>query len=421
MNNLDEKDLLARELRERAGEMTGHPVSFTQVRASARRLQRRRRVVTGVVAAAVATVALPTGLAVVSGVDDGKGPGYVAGPSASPNPTDASTAPTPPAEPAPLSLDGLPRGNQTPVRYILNDRQVLVTAEGDIDLGTAYTELTPYRDGWLALAGTRNGWENVVLGRDLAVERSTPGGAGIVPNTEGTRVLYVQRDFNVRGRTVVVDEPSTTTYDREQMTWDVPSDARDVLPLGYLGEDTVVFQTTTDEGRTEPYLASAGDADLVPLRGFLRLTAVSEADGLVAGLVSYDPEKGSCWGVMDPARSTTDLVWRTCEYSLHEFSPDGRHVVASAPDSDAMGPAGLVVLDVATWKPVVAFEPPRRTVTALTQATWEDSDTVVAVLMEGNEFALVRAELDGRLEAVSDTYESRDMSLPLWLAELPRW
>jgi hypothetical protein len=137
-------------------------------------------------------------------------------------------------------------------------------------------------------------------------------------------------------------------------------------------------------------------------------------------MVTYNPAKGSCWGVMDPVRSTTDLVWRTCEYSLHEFSPDGRYVIASAPDSDGMGPAGLVVLDVETWQPVVEFEPERRTVTALTQATWEDADTVAAVLMEGNEYALVRAELDGRLEAVSDTYESKDMSLPLWLAERPR-
>ncbi|HEU4514838.1 MAG TPA: hypothetical protein VFR87_17140, partial [Nocardioidaceae bacterium] len=394
------------------------------VRASARRLQHRRRVVTGVVAAAVTSIALPTGVAVTGALDDnGNGDGgYVAGPSASASPTDASTATAlaPPGEPVPLTLQGLPRGRQTTVRYIVGDQQLLVTAEGDVDLGTSYTQLTPYRDGWLGLAGTENGWENVVLDEDMTVQRSTLGGDGIMPNTEGTRVLYVQRELNVPGRTVVVDEPSRTTYEREQMTWDVPDGTSAVLPLGYLDDDTVVFQVTTAEGMTAPYLASAGDADLVPVDRFLRLTSASEANGLVAGMVTYNPAKGSCWGVMDPARSTTDLVWRTCEYSLHEFSPDGRYVIASAPDSDGMGPAGLVVLDVETWKPVVEFEPERRTLTALTQATWEDADTVAAVLMEGNEYALVRAELDGRLEAVSDTYESRDMSLPLWLAERPR-
>lgn len=74
MNHLDEKDLLARALRERAGDVTGQPVSFQAVRGSARRVQRRRRIVTGAVAAAVATVALPTGIAVTAALTDGAVP-----------------------------------------------------------------------------------------------------------------------------------------------------------------------------------------------------------------------------------------------------------------------------------------------------------------------------------------------------------
>jgi hypothetical protein len=321
----------------------------------------------------------------------------------------------------PFTLEGLPRGRQTTVRYIVRDQQMLMTPDGEVDLGMDYSQMTPYRDGWFGLVGTRNGWENVVLTEDLSIERSTLGGDGIVPDTEGTRVLYVQRDFNVPGRTVVVDEPSETSYVREQMTWDVPEGTSSVVPVGYLDEETVAFQVTTGEGRTQPYTASSRDTGLVPIKGLLRLTSASEATGLVAGLVSYDPLEGSCWGVMDPQRSTTDLVWKTCDYSLHEFSPDGRYVIASAPDSDGYGPAGLVVLDVETWEPVVEFEPQPRTVVALAQATWEDADTVVAVVVEGDAFALVRAELDGRLETVSDTYRSRDMSMPLTLAERPRF
>jgi hypothetical protein len=424
MNNLDEKDLLARELRERAGDVAGHPVSFTAVRASAKRLQRRRQVVTGAVAAAVAGIALPTGVAVTAALNDNgtDNPGYVAGPSASASPTDASSAAAlAPSGPVPFTIEGLPRGRQTTVRYINRDQQVLMTPDGEVDLGMDYSQMTPYRDGWFGLVGTKNGWENVVLTEDMSIERSTLGGDGIVPDTEGTRVLYVQRDFNVPGRTVVVDEPSETTYDREQMTWDVPEGTGSVLPVGYLDEDTVAFQVTTTEGQTQAYTASSGDADPVPIKGLLRLTSASEANGLVAGLVSYDPLEGSCWGVMDPQQSPTDLVWKTCDYSLHEFSPDGRYVIASAPDSDGYGPAGLVVLDVETWEPVVEFEPERRTVVALAQATWEDADTVVAVVVEGDAYALVRAELDGRLEAVSDTYRSQDMSTPLTLAERPRF
>ncbi len=114
MNNLDEKDLLARELRERAGDVAGHPVSFTAVRASAKRLQRRRQVVTGAVAAAVASIALPTGVAVTAALNDNgtDTPGYVAGPSASASPTDGSVRDRAgaPSEPVPFTIKGLARG-----------------------------------------------------------------------------------------------------------------------------------------------------------------------------------------------------------------------------------------------------------------------------------------------------------------------
>lgn len=426
MNHLDEKDLLARTLRERAGDVSGHPVSFAAVRGSARRLQRRRTVITGAVAAAVATLALPTGIAVNNAVQGPDGPDTEPQFAATPSPR-PSTSPTDAAEPAPtpradgtfpFTLEGLPDGAPTTVRYILGGERTLVTADGEVELGMTYSQMTPYRDGWFALAGTKNGWENHVLTDDLSIERSTLGGEGIVRDVEGTRVLYVQRDFNVPGRTVVVDEPSETSYDREQMTWDVPV-GDTVLPVGYVDEETVVFQATADDGRTTVFTASDG-GDPVALEPFLRATAASEASGLVAGQVSYDPENSSCWAVMDPRTSTTDLVWRTCDYSLWQFSPDGRYVVASAPDFDGFGPSGLVVLDTQTWEPVVTFEPDRRSVVALAQVTWEDSDSVVAVVADGNDFGLVRAELDGRLESVSDVYPSRDMTLPLWLAEQPR-
>jgi hypothetical protein len=424
MNDLDERDLLARALRERAGEVSGQPVGFGAVRARAQRMQRRRHLVTGAVAAAVASIALPTGVAVNSALQDGQDrqPQVAATPTAEPSDRGATepAAPTPdPDGSFTFTLQGLARGAETTVRYILGEPRTLVAPEGELDLGMPYSQLTPYRDGWMGLAGTKNGWENVVLDAEMSVERTTLGGDGIVTNTEGTRVLYVQRDFNVPGRTVVVDEPSEEMYDREQMTWDVPSGSS-VLPVGYLDEETVVFQVTAADGRTTAYAASGTDDGLVPLEGFLTVTATSEASGLVAGLVSYDPMKGSCWGVMAPARSTSDLVWRTCDYSLHAFSPDGALVAGSAPDSDGFGPSGLAVLDTRTWQSVVDFEPRSNTVAALTQVTWEDDDTVVAAVMEGDEMGLVRAELDGRLEAVSDTYRAADMSLPLWLAEQPR-
>lgn len=427
MSDVDERDLLVQELRQRAGEVSGQPVTFHEVRDRARRMQRRRTVVTGAVAAAVAAVALPTGVAVTTALDgngSGNGPGYAASPSADPTtgPSADATgrAPTPnPDGTFPLTITGLPRGGDPEVSYVVGGERLLVTPSGETDLPVSYSQITPYRDGWLALRGGEDGWENVVLDQDLGVQRTTPGGPTLVPSPDGRRILYSQRDFNVPGRTVVIDEPSETDYEREAMTWDAPR-ASTVVPVGYLDEDTVVFQT---EGGEQPLVAmgTGEDGATVPLEGFVKVTSVSQANGLVAGQVSYDPVDGSCYGVMDPAVSTTRMLWTTCDFALFEFSPDGRHVIAGPADFDMWGPSGLTVLDVATWAPVVEFEPARGVVGQVAQATWEDDDSVVAVVVENDEFAVVRAELSGALEAVSDSYRSTDLTLPLWFAERPRY
>lgn len=427
MNHLDEKDLLARALRERAGDVTGQPVSFQAVRGSARRVQRRRRMVTGAVAAAVATVALPTGIAVNNAVQGPSGPDTEPQFAATPaqEPTASSTAAGPPATPNPdgtftLTTQGLPQGEQTRVEYIVRGT-TLVTPEEEVSLGMPFNQMVPFADGWLGLTGTKNGWEHYFMSEDMTVERTTLAGAAVVPNTEGTRVLTSERDFNVPGRTVVLDTPSETDYDEEQRSWDAPRGSS-VRPVGYLDEGRVVFEAGGDEGEPQGFVGTYDDGSAtVPLEGFVKLTASSEVNGLIAAQLTYDPADSSCWGVFDPDTSTSEPVWRTCDYSLHEFSPDGRYVIASAPDFDSWGPVGLTVLDVETWEPVVEFAPERNVAVHLTQATWEDADTVVAAAMEGDRHTLVRAELDGRLEAVSETYPARDMSLAIMLADRPSY
>ncbi|MGH3372135.1 MAG: hypothetical protein ACRDPR_19285 [Nocardioidaceae bacterium] len=422
MTNFDEKDLLTRELRERSGDVGGHPIDFASVRHSARRIRRRRAAVTGAVAALVAAAALPAGLAITSSIDPAYGPAEQPSVAPTPAPKPApAPAPTPrPDGTFPLALEGLPRGADPKVSYVLAREKVLVTPQQTFDLPAAYSQVTPYREGWLATLGGENGWENVVLDAGMDVERTTLGGAALVPSADGTRVLHSQRDFEEPGRTVVVDEPSVADHERQALTWEAPRNST-VVPVGYLGEQRVVFQT---EGGEDPAITLAtydGGPTTVPLQGFLRLTSASEAAGLVAGLVSYDPTEGGCYGVMDPAVSTTETLWETCDYSLYEFSPDGRHVIAGTTYFDMWGPSQLAVLDVATGEPVVEFTPERRdTVVQVAQATWEDEDTVAAIVVEGDEMGMVRAELTGALEAVTDTFTAQDMSLRLWFADSPR-
>lgn len=418
MNDVRERDLLVRELRERAAALDGPGVGLEAVRASARRMRRRRAVgAAAVVAAVVAGVALPVGLVVSPDGPPMDGP--VDGPMEQPSVTAPSgPAPTPrPDGTFPLTLDGVPRGEAPEVSYVVAGDRRLVTPTGSVELPEGYSQVIGYRDGWLAVDGGQNGYETVVLDSDLDVVRRSPGGAGIVTDADGSRVLHVRRDVR-GGGSVVVDEPTTAGDDRAAVSWDAPGGAV-FVPVGYLDEETVVFQSS-GEPDTTVAMGRAEDAPAtVPLRGFLQVTAASEANGLVAGRTSWSP-RGSCWGVMEPDESTSTMVWETCQHSLFGFSPDGRYVLAGPPDYDVWGPGGLSVLEVGSWEPVVRLRPEKGAPVQVSQATWEDADTVVAVMVEGAEFGIVRVELSGRLELTGDTHRSTNMSLPLWLAEVPR-
>ena len=418
MNDFDEKDLLTRELRERSADVGGHPIGLDAVRQSARRIRRRRNIVSGAVAAVVASVALPTGVAVTSAINGPDQP--VKSPHVATSPSDTPAPKPRPDGTFPLTLHGIPRGEDPKVSYVLNDEKLLVTPDGEHELPEAYSQIVPYRDGWLALSGGGNGFENLVLDSEMNVVDRTLGGEAIALSADGSRALTVQRDYNVPGRTVVVDQPAESDYESEAVTYDTPSD-RMIAPVGYLDDQRAVYQAIDGENPVVEMVVNDNDPHSVPLPGFDRITSVSEANGLVAGTLadSSDPSHGPCWGVMDPA--VQKMVWDTCEYSLFEFSPDGRYVIAGPPHFDMWGPPGLTVLDTTTWKPVVEYAPEKNTLGQVAQATWEDADTVAAVVVEDGDFGIVRAELNGRLELTTGIYKDTDMTLPLWLAERPRF
>lgn len=416
----DEKDLLTRELRERSADVDGSPIAFEAVRQSARRIRRRRAIVTGAVAAMVAGVALPTGLAVTTALNSGDRD-RADNPDIATSPSADATAPAPTPRPDgtfALTLRGLPDGEPPRVSYVVSGASVLVTPESRIDLPEPYSQIVPFQDGWMALGSSdQEGRDNVQLDADLNVLDRTRGGEGIVLNADGSRLLYVQRDFNVPGRTVLLDRPATPDDVRAPMTWDMPGD-RWLVPVGYLGPDRAVVQAVDGE---ESYIAMAvNDADphVVELDGFSRVTAVSEALGLVAGVVSYDDRTGTtCSEVVEPVAGAS--VWQTCDYEVRSFSPDGTYAVAAPSEGDGLGPSSLVVLHTSTWKPVVEFTPARNTVVAVQGAEWEDEDTVAAVVVEGDEYGIVRAELDGRLELTTAPITSVDLSRELWFTDLP--
>jgi hypothetical protein len=117
--------------------------------------------------------------------------------------------------------------------------------------------------------------------------------------------------------------------------------------------------------------------------------------GRVLGLVSRrTPHQRACWGAF---RADGHRAFRTCDYYLDSFAPDGREVLATHSQVMWDGIRRFAILDrhgdaVQTW----TFRPNAHR--SLSQLTWEDSHHLLGVLQVNGTYGLVRIGDDGSVE-----------------------
>jgi hypothetical protein len=386
MSRIDERELLARELRARSAGVGGHPIGFDEVRRSARRIQRRRRAVSGAVAAVVLSIAVPAGLSVSSRVDS------------APMPAQTPTAPASPTTPAPvpdgpvtLRLKGLDQGAPPALPYMSPDG--LVTPEETLETDIVMHAWERREDGWIRLgyAGSRS--VVTFLDEELDPVSSEPSGERMAANADGSMVAWTRIEPD--GQTLL------STSGPDETSWSFPATPA-VEPVGYVGPDAVVYERL--RGETSDAGIAYGDGQTRPIQGFVGVSDASEASGLIAGPTRVDDE-GSCSGVMDPAESTTRVVRETCDHSLQQFSPDGRYLLASDPYQSGLGSTSLTVLDARTLEPVVDFQQPRGGQVSLLTIAWESDEAVLAVALEGTTTTIIRLRLDGTVEQAVEPVE----------------
>lgn len=399
MSNFDEKDLLTRELRERSADIDGHPIGFDAVRQSAKHIRRRRNIVTGAVAAVVASISLPTGLAVTSALNE-------PGDGGDDNLIATSPAPTPVGS-VDLVTKGLPAGETPRLPYLVH--QGFVTPDGTkVDVGVNLTSVAAFEDGWIGHVYAGNGGAEIYSfdadGNRLGTGAQMAGESMIV-SADGSRVSYtlVAED----GSQTLVDAPTSGEQPR---TWDFPERPA-VEPVAFLDENSMVIQEATGGAPTYSTLDEGGE--LKRLDGFL---GVADAhDGLVAGIVSEDMGS-TCSAVRRP--STGETVWETCDYSLLAFSPDGRWVAATGPYQSGFGMVSGAILDAEDGTPMVDLEQATRTSqVTLADLVWEDDDSVLAPVMDGNSYGMLRLGVDGTMETTVEPIEAPAFEdWPLWLS-----
>lgn len=374
---------LGQELRGRVDGMHDQPFGFADVKGRARRIQRNRRIAAGVgVAAAVAIITPVAMLAAQNRVADGDE--------------------LDPAAPAPremisttLTLDGLERGDAPAIEYFTEDGVVL-PGEGLQPLDQSYQAMVPSEadGGWVAFGPAKD--EVVYLSTDFKPNGGSSPNNGFISDPSRSLVAFAAGAVGAQSL-----EIHPTTDPAANVAWEYP--AEDVVdPVDFTGDDSLLFQTTTPQGRHEIGLANA-DGTTTPLPGYVAAISASPVTGDLAVQTKAKKDASGCFGVVDPSASLTEPVWETCDYSLGAFSPDGQYVLASTPYLSGIGVTSLAVLDATTGDAVARFTQASNTQIALVGVAWESADSVVAVALEGETYTIVRFRLDGTLEETVDS------------------
>ena len=366
------------------------PLTVTDVRTRARRIQRRRTAVAGAAVAAVLAIAIPVGAGMV-------GP-------APRNDVPPATQPPVPRIAQTVRIDPLsaPVGAELTLPLIDVDASHLAVDGEIVDLPRRYDQLTPYADGWIGVTFVDPQDEGAlgveVLGPDFEVLDAASPASHLAVSAAGSRIAWAEHDGE-RWTVVERDRDGARAERRTAMT-PGPADAR-VRPVGFLPGDALVVGMTDPTTGRESALVVGPDGSTSPLPGSLRVGSSSEVTGLFSVQTRFTGD-GSCWQVRDAGAGGAE-VWRTCDYSLLGFSPDGRHLIGFTDYLTAGGSPTLAVLDAATGERVVDFEVvgSRTGVAAINpEVAWEDDGTVVAALVTGNRQYVVRLGRDGTVERV---------------------
>ena len=393
MNHTPLEDQVHDALRRRVDPIQHAPLTVTDVRSRARRIQRRRAVATGAAVAAVLAIAIPVGLSMNGPSQRSEVP-----------PATQSPSPTPQVASGTVQVDpgSAEAVEDSPVPLVDVDGPSLITSDGTIDLPQVFDTLTPYLDGWVGVA--RYDAPGLppraiaFLDADLAVvDGGTIPTGGLVVSPDGHRVAW--SEYSGSRWQVVVADPSGGVGPVHTEFPPAP-EAHEVVPVGFVSADEVVVRAHDDTTTTTTYVAGGGEPVEVP--GLLQVESASPANGSVAGLTTITTE-GSCWGVTDGLARTGALAWRTCDHRLGPFSPSGTYVVGLDPEADGDGVPTISVLDAATGEEVVEFEAalPRRTVGGFwTQMAWDGDNALVARLWRGEDYFMMRLGLDGSVQRI---------------------
>jgi hypothetical protein len=397
MSNVD-KDMLSRELHSRSQDVGGHPIDLDTVRSTAGRIRRRRNVVGLAVAALVAAVVVPAGLAVTDLLSTAGAPDEMPSFAGSPSMTQAPR----PTGPVRLTVDGLERGDDAGVAYVYG-KELFLPDGRVVRLERTYQEIAPVGDGWVGVTSGDGG----AVTRDLIdpqgnITSTLPSAGGLATDLDGSRVAWTQIE---NGEVNLVDVTTDGMEPRSPANQGNPP----MTPVGYAGEGVLVYTVGAEQTEVRVFEPSASDYEIPARPRLIAARGTAENEGLVAGQTESRID-GSCWAVV--SYRTGDPAFETCDHSLRAFSRDGRYVIGTDAYTDGAGLRSLAVLDARSGTVVARFVQPRNGQLYLGEPVWEDDEHVLAPVVDGLETQVVRFGLDGTIEVASDTVTADGYFMP---------
>ena len=271
------------------------------------------------------------------------------------NPTTTKPTPTPSKTPTPSStppagplktkivLDKLPTGRAPQIAY-LTGRTIRGGAGGDIKVpGTAdIQEVARLGSSALAVVTKGYGTEMLTIATDGRITARTPDITQIVTTDDGLGAAYVGSRLKDTGESMagatIYAEQDQGRAGVEKVT--VPGVWNTSL-LGYLNGKVYFDAGTTQDGATSLYEWTPGESKATPLKAVPSAMAVSSVG--TAGSLTTLADQNSCSSLLTvPAGKR---LWRTCDYQIVGFTPDGATAIAGPMYQDGYGNGIAAVLD----------------------------------------------------------------------------
>ncbi|MFD3405214.1 hypothetical protein ACFWUU_31300 [Kribbella sp. NPDC058693] len=261
-----------------------------------------------------------------------------------------STSPTPTSTPSstgPLKtkivLAKLPTGRAPQIAY-LTGRTIRGGAGGDIKVpGTAeIQEVARLGSSGLAVVTKGYGTEMLTIDTDGKVIARTPDITQIVTTDDGNGAAYVGSRLMDTG-----EETGVTTFYAEQAQGQtevqkvtMPNIWNAAL-LGYLNGKVYFDASKTQDGTSTLYEWTPAQSKVITIDAVPSAMAVSSIG--TAGSLTTLADQNSCSSLLTvPAGKR---LWRTCDYQIVGFTPDGATAIAGPIYQDGYGNGIAAVLD----------------------------------------------------------------------------